>query len=125
MKKIDFEKLNAFERWKAEDLGYSVKTSFWVDFCLADKFGKEEIKRTFDCWCNLYKTHCTSLTELVLVLNWRSFKYCEIGNKELGELYSNLWRIASKYAIDFLKNEELSYFIEVMDKYEVLHMKML
>lgn len=51
--------------------GYEVKTKFWEDFSLAERFGLSAIQYTFNRAFKEWKEDYEFLTELVLVLNRR------------------------------------------------------
>ena len=54
------------------------------------------------------------LTELVLVLNHKIWQYYET-RPEFATLYNSLWEQADQYAVENLKDDELSYFYDVTD----------
>lgn len=97
-----------------EENGYKLQTTFWDDFTIADRFGlsaiKDTYKRAFNEWKNDYKY----LTELVLVLNHKIWQYHE-KHPEVATLYNSLWEKTDLYAMDNLKEDELSYFLRVID----------
>ena len=95
--------------------GYEFKTTFWNDFTIAEKFGKNSIIDTFNRAFEECKDDYIYLTELVLVLNWKIWQYWEEGNDDLAKLYDSLWRKADAYGIDTLKGDELDYFIKTLD----------
>ena len=99
----------------AEEFGIELETTFWSDFCIADKFGESGIKdtymRAFKEWKNDYKY----LTELVLVLNWKIWEHFDKGNQKLAELYNDFWQKTDEYALNTLKGEELNYFLRKTD----------
>lgn len=51
--------------------GYMMKTTFWQDFTIADRFGKDGVQDTFNRAFAEWRSNCIFLTELVLVLNWK------------------------------------------------------
>ena len=85
--------------------GYELQTTFWNDFSIADRFGLSAIQDTLN-----YKY----LTELVLVLNHKIWQYYET-RPEIATLYNTLWAQASQYAMEYLKDDELSYYYDVTD----------
>ena len=108
-----------FREFMSEN-GYTVQTTFWEDFTIADLFGlsamfglsaiRDTYNRAFEEWKEDYKF----LTELVLVLNhkiWQNYK----SRPEVAALYNDLWEQADRYAVENLKDDELSYFFEVTD----------
>lgn len=101
--------------WNIEEMtGYKPITTFWQDFSIADKFGKEAVQKTFgrcfDEWKNDYKY----LTELVMVLNWKLWEHHD-SRDDLEDIYFDLWEQADDYACENLKDEELVYFIRTTD----------
>lgn len=102
--------------WNIEDFnGYKPITTFWQDFSIADVFGvnavKDTFKRAFNEWKNDYKY----LTELSLVLNWKSWEHNDKGNYELSRLYSELWEKVDNYAYSHLNEEGKRYYWEKTD----------
>ena len=95
--------------------GYETFTTFWQDFCIADRFGikaiKDTYKRAFKEWKHDYKY----LTELVLVLNWKCWNHYDHGNNEYSLLYSNLYHEANYYARENLEGDEFEYYFKVTD----------
>ena len=103
------------EKWNVEAMtGYKPKTTFWEDFVIAEHFGvsaiRDTYKRAFDGW----KDNAEYLTELVMVLNHKIWRWYQI-NDRYARLYDELWRKADRYAVNHLKGDDLSYFLEVTD----------
>ena len=96
--------------------GYEMTTTFWEDFSIADIFGIEAIKDTFNRAFNEWKTDYIYLTELVIVLNYKIwFWYERNGECEQSTLYNELWSKADAYAIDNLHGEEKDFFLRITD----------
>jgi len=105
-----------FPKWGITEMtGYEPKTTFWMDFCIADKFGINAIKDTYKRAFNEWKGDYIYLTELVMVLNWKIWEYYEKSNNQLVLLYDELWRKADEYALNSLKDDELSYYYQTTD----------
>ena len=90
------------------------KTTFWMDFSIADAFGKSAVQDTFDRAFEEWKHDYRYLTDLVMTLNHKIWQHYEKGSP-LAELYNTLWEKADTYALDHLKGEEMSYFLHVTD----------
>ena len=94
--------------------GYKQITTFYEDFSIADNFGidaiKDTYKRAFKNWKDDYKY----LTELVMVLNWKSWEHANT-NEKYAKLYSDLWGETDLYATEHLKGDELRYFYRTTD----------
>ncbi len=103
------------ENWRIEELtGYKPITTFYTDFSIADKFGVEAIKdtynRSFASWQHDHKY----ITELSLVLNWKIWRWYEV-NDEYAKLYDRLWKQLDEWCMDTLKNKELEYYCKTTD----------
>ena len=101
--------------WNIEAMcGYVPKTTFYMDFSIADRFGpgavKETYKRAFEQW----KTNVVFITELVMVLNWKIWEHYE-HNDGLAKLYNDLWETAGGWCLDNLKDDDLRYYLETTD----------
>ena len=94
--------------------GYQPKTTFWMDFSIADKFGIAAIKDTYDRAFKEWKTNHVYLTELVMVLNHKIWQWYQI-NEIVAQVYNDLWKEADLWAQEHLEGEELDYFYEVTD----------
>ena len=94
--------------------GYECFTTFFEDFTIAEKFGLDAVKDTFNRAFKEWKNDYKYLTELVMVLNWKIWQHYE-KNDELASLYDELWRTADSYACEHLKGEELEYFYRTTD----------
>lgn len=95
---------------------YEPITTFWNDFSIAERFGEDEIKSTFDHAFKEWKHDYKYLTELVMVLNHKIWQHYEIpGHKRIAELYDSLWKSADEYACKHLEGAELEYFYKTTD----------
>lgn len=96
--------------WNITEMnGYIPITTFWEDFSIADAFGVEAVKDTFNRAFEEWKSDYKYLTELVLVLNHKIWQWFG-ENKELAMTYNDFWDKASEYALDNLKDEEFGYY---------------
>ena len=96
-------------------MSYEFKTTFWMDFTIADKFGIEAVKETFKRAFSEWKTDYIYLTELTLVINWKCWQHYEKNNIEISKLYSEYYYQLREYGLDNLKGKELEYFIKTLD----------
>ena len=103
------------ENWAmAQEIGYKPKTTFWDDFSIADRFGINAIKDTYNRAFKEWKDNYIYLTELVMVLNHKIWQWYE-KNDKFAELYNDLWKEADEYAVNNLKGKELDYFYSTTD----------
>lgn len=96
-------------------MGYETITTFAMDFTIADVFGIDAVKDTFERAFAEWKGDYRYLTELVMVLNWKIWEHYEKGNEPLARIYNDLWLKADSYAWENLKGEELDYFFRTTD----------
>ena len=105
----------AIPRWNITEMnGYEPQTTFWEDFSIADKFGIEAVKDTFERAFKEWKDNVEYLTELALVLNHKGWQWYE-RNEAMSRMYFKLWEKADAYACENLKGEEASYYYRITD----------
>ena len=90
-------------------------TTFWQDFSIADMFGIDAIKDTYDRVFEEWKSDYRYLTDLVMVLNHKLWEHYENGNGNYAGLYNQLWGKTVNYAETHLHGDELSYYYRVTD----------
>ena len=101
--------------WNIENItGYKPQTTFYEDFSIADAFGTDAIKDTYNRAFKEWKNNYIYLTELVMVMSWKSFEHSETDVKK-AILYSELYEQADAYAMNNLKGDELKYYIKTTD----------
>lgn len=97
------------------DNGYEMKTTFWQDFTIADAFGAEAVRDTYNRSFRDWKNDVEYVTELVLVLNWKCWQHYEKENIGLSKLYSDLYYKSHDWCLDHLKGKDLEYYIKTTD----------
>ena len=103
------------ENWTIQELtGYVPKTTFYTDFSIADQYGVSAIQDTYNRAFTEWKTNTQYLTELVMVLNWKIWRWHQ-HNNQYAQLYNQLWQQADKYCMDHLKGQDLQYYIQTTD----------
>ncbi len=103
-----------WEQLMKEEYGYEPITTFWMDFSIAERFGHDAIRNTYDRAMKEWHTNYKYLTELVLVLNhkiWQTYNTDE----PTAKVYDELWRNAHEFACENLKDEELQYYYRTID----------
>ena len=94
--------------------GYRPFTTFFDDFSIAEAFGVDAVRETYNRAFKEWKSEYKYLTELVMVLNWKIWEHYQ-SNDTLARLYNELWEKADCWACDNLQGEELSYFYNTTD----------
>ena len=101
--------------WNIQEItGYEPKTTFYTDFSIADNFGIEAVKDTYNRAFKRWKNDYIYLTELVMALNWKIWEHYKT-NMRLAETYQDLWQKADRYACRHLKGDKLSYYYRTID----------
>ena len=103
-----------FSKAIREFSGYETFTTFWGDLTIAEVYGEEAVKETFERvtkdWGQNYKHY----TEFVLCLNHKIWRYYK-SNESLARVYDTLWRRGDDFARDTFKGEALEYYWRVTD----------
>ena len=103
------------EDWNIEEMtGYEPKTTFYTDFSIADRFGNKAIEDTYKRCMEAWKTDTVYLTELVMVLNWKIWRWYTV-DEQRARLYDKLWGKAKRYAETHLKGDDLTYYFMTVD----------
>ena len=105
--------MNAFEAIMAEN-GYIPKTTFWMDFSIADKFGAKAVRDTYSRAVAGWRDNIVYLTELVMVLNHKIWQHYET-DEELAREYDELWRGLDGWCVENLTGEDADYFYRITD----------
>lgn len=101
--------------WGIQELtGYEPRTTFWQDFSIADQSGASAILDTYNRAFNGCKDNYIYLTELVMVLGWKSWYWHNQGNEFRSRFYSEPLYRARGYALKNLKGAELDYFLKTI-----------
>ena len=100
--------------WNIEELcGYKPQTTFYTDFSIADAFGADAIKDTYERAFEDWKNNVVFLTELAMVMSWKSFEH--MSNAAYCALYSDLYYKTNDYAYENLTGDDLQYYIRTTD----------
>ncbi len=94
--------------------GYDVKTTFWEDFSIAEKYGVDEIKDTYNRAFNEWKTNTEYITELAMILNHKGWQWYE-KDDDIAKVYFDLWEKCDGWCMDNLKDDALDYYISTTD----------
>ena len=99
-------------------MDYEFKTTFWLDFTIADAFGttavEDTYKRAFDEWHD----NTEYITELCLVLNWKIWQHHvreDEKSQKLARLYDRLYFKLYDWCSENLEGDDLSYFYSTLD----------
>ena len=104
-----------FQEYQKQEHNYECITTFWEDFAIADRFGINAVKDTFNRAFNEWKNNYRYLTELVIVLNHRCWMHYNQGRIDISKVYSSRYYQAHNFALDNLNGEEYEYYFRITD----------
>lgn len=113
-------------KWNITELtGYEPQTTFWSDFSIADRFGLNSIKGTYNRAFYGWKHDHIYITELAMVLNHKCWEHYHRSRNELtpfldnhaevGQWYKDAYYKLLDWADENLKGKELEYFYRTID----------
>ena len=94
--------------------GYEIKTTFWSDFSIADAFGIDAIKDTFNRAFGEWKNNTEYVTELACVMSWKSCAWYK-KNNEYSMLYADYYHKVDEWCMNNLKGKDLNYYLKWTD----------
>lgn len=95
--------------------GYEMKTTFHQDFAIAEAFGTDAVRDTYERAFDEWHGNVEYITELSMVLNHRLWLHYEKGETALADLYDVLWRELDAWCIENFKGEDASYYFNITD----------
>lgn len=92
-------------------LEYECKSTFYADFSIADCYGIDEIRDTYNRCVREWLNNLEVFTELVMVLNHKIWEHYN-KNDEIARLYHYLWNDATNIFYDTYQGNEnaIDYF---------------
>lgn len=101
--------------WNIEAMtGYRPKTTFYTDLSIADHYGLDAIKDTYERVFEAWHEDIEYWTEFVMALNWKIWEHYET-DEEKAKLYNDLWMKATDWTYENYQGEDLMYFIRTTD----------
>ena len=106
-----------YNDWNIEAMtGYKPKTTFYMDFSIADHYGLKAVKDTFNKVFAEWKDDIEYVTELAMALNWKSWEHSN--NPEYCEFYANRYYEVDGYVLDGpnkFSQEDITYYLQTTD----------
>lgn len=94
--------------------GYEMTTTFFEDFRIAEAFGPDAVRETFNNAFKNWQLDYVYMTELAIVMSNYSIEHHDT-NEELSDLYTKLYYEVDQYCMDNLKNSALEFYIRTTD----------
>lgn len=92
-----------------------MRTTFWMDFTIADKIGEASVKDTYQRMFEKCKDNPKFMTELTIILNHKMWQHFQEGEKNITQVYVDLWKECDDWCCENLQGEELEYFFKATD----------
>lgn len=96
-----------------------MKDFFWGEFDLAEISGSQKVKELAEILYHKYKDSAIDLTDLVMVINHKSWVWHDLQNNGWCEIYAELYYKYYEKAINYLESQsredDLTYFIRTLD----------
>ena len=96
-------------------LDYECQTTFWEDFSIADRFGLEAVRDTYNRAKAEWRDDRIYGTELSMVLNHKCWQHYNAKNAILSKLYAELWEEYHGFVLDNWKGEDIKYYLRITD----------
>ena len=102
--------------WNIEEMcGYKPKTTYYTDFGIAEWFGADAIRDTYERAMEAWKENIEWVTEIAMVLNWKWHEHSAGDNREYADLYGELWEETDRFVNEHYKDDELAYYYRTTD----------
>lgn len=104
--------------WNIEEFcGYKPISTYYTDFGIAEWFGKDSVRDTYDRAVENWFEDIKWATEIVMVLNWKIWEHYHRGNEEWAKFYNDLWDEAQCKVFEMYENDQeaISYYYRTTD----------
>ena len=104
-------------RFTAEmaDLGYKTFTTFYGDLTIAEAYGPDGVRETYDRVNRDWRGNYRYYTVFVLALNHKIWEHYYKKNETFERLYNDLWTEADLWVGNNWTGEAAAYYFEITD----------
>ena len=95
--------------------GYKMNYTWVIDFKIANTFGENSVKDTYNRAFKEWKDNVVAMKELTFCLNSMSWEFYYSGNENMMKLYANLYQECYDKCLDHFKGDELHEYLEFLD----------
>lgn len=95
--------------------GYKMNYTWFMDFKIANAFGENSVKDTYNRAFKEWKDNAVAMKELTFCLNIMSWEFHYSGNENMMKLYANLYQECYDKCLDHFKGDELHEYLEFLD----------
>ena len=104
---------SCFEQF-LESVGKTRKTTFFSDLSMAEWYGTNAIRDTYENVMNSWGENLEFMCEWVISLNQKIWQHYET-NREIAKVYDELWRKADEFCCENFKGDELTAYLDYID----------
>lgn len=106
-----------FEANLANVGNYRRRTTFYSDLSIAEFYGEQSVKETYDRVMNEWLDNIEYITEFVICLNWKCWEHHGKNDMNLSKLYHDLYYDAVDKVLAHYKDDQkaLMYYYEITD----------
>ena len=97
-----------------ESVGKTRKTTFFSDLSIAECYGADAIRDTYENVMKSWGDNLDFMCEWVISLNQKIWQHYE-SNREIANVYDKLWRKADKFCRDKFKGDKLTAYFDYID----------
>lgn len=94
--------------------GYETQTTLYGDFTIADAFGVDAVKDTYNRVFKEWQHSAVFMTELSLVLNHKIWEHHN-NNNPLVVTYDTLWKLHDEWCGRAMSDEDYEYYLRITD----------
>lgn len=95
--------------WNIEKItGYKPKTTYYMDFGIAERFGESAVRDTYRRAFKYHHEDIEWMTEICMVLNWKIHEHYG-RNDKLAKLYNDLWRECDSWILECEDNDDKKF----------------
>ena len=103
----------------AKQIGYTPITTLWEQFEEEEYKGMGEVNELIESSFEHYKNDIACLTELIMIINHKSWYWYEQGNNKAARFYSELYHKFDERAINYIEtnmdDKAMSYYFKTLD----------
>lgn len=95
--------------------GYQPISTYYTDFGIAEWYGADAIRDTYNNAISNWGSDIKWVTEIVMVLNWKIWEHYYSGNEQMAKFYDSLWRQSVDYVFEHFSGDDITYYLRTTD----------
>lgn len=95
---------------------YEMKTTFFSDFAIANRFGKKAVIETYQTSFDSFKDDVVYMMELTFVLNINCWQKYHEGDLAMSKVYEELYYECYYKCLDNFKGKDIKKYLDFLDQ---------